>query len=80
MPRSFHCSASHELPPRRAAPRFCALPALARRLPARALARVTTLWLDAFPDDSEQWAALSALPALRALVGAGAAGGGRGQG
>jgi hypothetical protein len=51
--------------------RFSHLPALARRLPPAVLARVTTLWLDTFPDEGDQgqWAALAALPALRALVG-----------
>ncbi|KIY96490.1 hypothetical protein MNEG_11470 [Monoraphidium neglectum] len=63
-------SRAKELPPHRGRMRFSHLPALARRLPPAVLARVTTLWLDTFPDEGDQgqWAALAALPALRALA------------
>jgi hypothetical protein len=66
--RSFHCTAAQEMPSLRARMRFPQLPALAARLPAPVLARVTTLWLDTFPDEPAQWASLGVLPALRALV------------
>lgn len=57
-----------EVPSARSRFRFAHLPQLAGRLAPGVLERVTTVWLDAFPDDPSQWRALAALPALRALV------------
>ncbi|GBF95148.1 hypothetical protein Rsub_07732 [Raphidocelis subcapitata] len=66
--RSFHCAAALELPSLRGRMTFASLPAMSRRLSPRVLARVTTLWLDAYPEDPAGWGELAALPALRVLM------------
>lgn len=69
VPRCFHCAANMELPsPARRRARFSRLPALSRALTPTAAARITALWLDAFPDDPREWGGLAELPSLRALV------------